>query len=91
MKITLHDSIPSARRPEVECLVKKHAGDCRVFWMPSRFPRLVMLVDPEGSYEPGADGGSFFEPSDPGEYSIAALTEMLEMKIKDYLAAGAPS
>jgi|TARA_B110001454_G_C12655457_1_gene407232 hypothetical protein len=90
VKITLHKSIPEARRPEIEALVNKHAGPSTIIWMPSRFPRLVILVEPQSSYQSQPDGGSFFESSHSEDETLAAMSESLEEKIKDCLAK-APS
>jgi hypothetical protein len=86
VKITLHESIPEARRPEIETLVNKHAGPSSITWMPSRFPRLVILVEPQSSYQPEPDGGSFFESPHSEDETLAAMSESLEQKIKDCLA-----
>lgn len=88
MKITLNDSIPPTSRLEVERAVKKHAGDCSIVWMPSRFPRFVMLVDPETTYDPCSEGGSMFETPHAEDASFAVMTKTLEEKIKSCLAAG---
>ena len=88
MKITLHDSIPEARRPEIEAVVKKHAGNCSIVWMPSRFPRFVMLVEPESKFEPDPDGSTFFESPHSDDETLAAMTKTLEEKIKVCLSTG---
>ena len=47
MKITLNTtSIPENRRPQVEAVVKSFAKATEIIWLPSRFPRFVMLVEP---------------------------------------------
>lgn len=87
MKITLNTtSIPENRRPEVETLAKSIARDTAVVWLPSRFPRFVMLVEPGQQDKSPGDSGSIFEAADEGMHSLAAITESLEERIKACLA-----
>jgi len=46
VKITLNDTIPENRRPQVEKLVATFVRKPEISWLPSRFPHLVMFVDP---------------------------------------------
>lgn len=82
MKITLNSSIPESRRPEVEALVSKRFYKPTIIWLPSRFPRYVMLVEPgnEGASEPLPD--SIFDSAEESTESPAKLAEMLEEQIK---------
>ena len=91
VKITLHDSIPEARRPEIEALVRKHAGDCTIAWASSRFPRLVILVEPHSDSEPDTEAGSFFESPRTDELSPSAFGDVLETRIKAYLVDVLPN
>jgi len=86
VKITLNSSIPESKRPQVEALVKTHAGASQVVWLPSRFPRLVMLVEPGSSAESEPPSGSIFDSPAPDTQSLAAMTELLEERIKKSLA-----
>jgi hypothetical protein len=47
---------------------------------------LVILVEPQSSYQPEPDGGSFFESPHSEDETLAAMSESLEQKIKDCLA-----
>jgi hypothetical protein len=86
VKITLNSSIPEARRSEIETLVGKRFYKPTIIWLPSRFPRYVMLV------EPGKDGGSeplpdsIFDSAEESTESPAKLAELLEDQIKAMLA-----
>ena len=90
MKITLNDSIPEARRPQVEKLVSTFVRNPEISWLPSRFPHLVMFVDPgpEDSSEP--EKSSIFESPRAGMKSTASLTALLEDHIKASLVAPLP-
>lgn len=46
MKVTLNDAIPVASRPKAVEIVQRMSPDAEITWLPSRFPRLVMLVEP---------------------------------------------
>ncbi|MEP4077826.1 hypothetical protein [Haloferula sp.] len=85
MKVTLNNSIPEEHRSAIEALVGKRFYKPVVQWLPSRFPRFVMLVEPggeEGS-EPLPD--SIFDSAEESSESPAALAEILEDQIKAYL------
>jgi hypothetical protein len=90
VKITLNDSIPEARRPQVEKLVSTFVRKPEISWLPSRFPHLVMFVDPgpEDSSEP--EKSSIFESPRAGMKSTASLTALLEDHLKACLAAPLP-
>jgi hypothetical protein len=90
VKITLNDSIPENRRPQVERLVRTMAGNPKIRWQPSRFPRLVMLIEP-GPEEPSdPEKSSIFETPQKGTLPTASLTAQLEDQIKALLAAPEP-
>jgi hypothetical protein len=86
VKITLNDSIPEAQRPQVEKLVKTFARTSEILWLPSRFPRLVMLIEP-GPEEPSdPEKSSIFEPPQKGFAPTSSMTAQLEDQIKACLA-----
>jgi len=86
VKITLNTtSIPESRRPQVEVLVRSFAKATEIIWLPSRFPRLIMLVEPAVSASSEKDTGSIFESPASGTRSLAALTSDLEKRLEDFL------
>lgn len=86
MKITLNETIPENRRPQIERLVNTIVGKSEILWLPSRFPRLVMLVEP-GKEEPSdPEKGSIFDSPQKGMLPTASLTARLEDQIKAHLA-----
>ena len=88
MKITLNTtSIPEARRPRIEALVKSFAKATAIVWLPSRFPRFVMLVEPGPEDKSPSDSGSIFESPLAGTHSLASVAEFLEVRIKECLAS----
>lgn len=90
VKITLNDSIPENRRPQVERLVNTLTGKSEILWLPSRFPRLVMLIEP-GAEEPSdPEKGSIFDSPQKGMLPTASMTAQLEDQIKACLAKPAP-
>ncbi len=87
VKITLNTtSIPEPRRPQIEALVKSFAKATEIVWLPSRFPRFVMLVEPGPEDKSQAENGSIFESPLAGTRSLASVTEFLEVRIKECLA-----
>ncbi len=86
MKITLNDSIPEDRRPQVERMIKTLIGCSEIHWLPSRFPRLVMFVVPGPADKTEPEHGSIFDSPRTETNSIASTTAMLEEKIKNCLA-----
>lgn len=86
MKITLNSSIPESRRPEIEKLVAKHFYKPAIIWLPSRFPRYVMLVEPgdDRGSEPVPD--SIFDSAEETSDSPAKLAELLEDQIRSCLS-----
>lgn len=90
VKITLNDSIPAARRPQIERLVTSFARKAEILWLPSRFPRLVMLIEP-GPEEPSdPEKSSMFEPPQKGMAPTASMAALLEDQIKACLAKPGP-
>lgn len=90
MKITLNDSIPEDRRPQVEKLVNALAHTTDIVWLPSRFPRLVMLVDPGPENRSEPEKGSIFESPRMERESPASLAALLEDHIKACLSKPSP-
>ena len=86
MKITLNDSVPQAKRAGVETLVKSLVKAPQILWMPSRFPRYVMLIEPGPDDKAEPQSGSIFESPNSGTKSLAAVTNFLEDRIKLHLA-----
>jgi hypothetical protein len=87
VKITLNESIPADRRPQVEKLVKSFANSSEILWLPSRFPRYVMFVEPGPGDGAEPENGSIFESPQTGTKSLAAVTAVLEDLIKECLTA----
>lgn len=84
VKITLNDSIPEEHRASIEAMVAKRFYKPIVIWLPSRFPRYVMLVEPgAGTSEPLPD--SIFDSETENSESPAALAEALDDQIKAFL------
>jgi len=85
VKITLNDSIPEAQRPAVEALVRSFIKAPEILWMPSRFPRYVMFVEPGPNNATEPESGSIFESPQSGSRSLASVTNFLEDRIKLHL------
>jgi hypothetical protein len=83
MKITLNDSVPSARRGAVEAVVRQLAPAAEVAWQSSRFPRIVVMVAPGAGPLAKTARGDFLEGEDggPGLISTPRLTDQLETAI----------
>lgn len=86
MKITLNESIPEERRPQVQALVNSLAGPSDIVWSHSRFPRLVMFVEPGPNDVTEPESGSIFESPREGRKSPSSLVALLEERIKLCLA-----
>jgi hypothetical protein len=86
VKITLNDSIPESRRPQVERLVNTLAGKSEILWLPSRFSRLVMLIEPGPAKPSDPEKSSMFEPPQKGMIPTASMTAQLEDRITACLA-----
>ena len=90
MKITLNESIPENRRPEVERLVRAFASTSEIQWRHSRFPRFVMFVEPGRGDGSEPESSSIFESPRAGNKSVAAMISVLEDNIRDCLAKAEP-
>lgn len=86
LKITLNTSIPEPKRPAVEALVRRYTQDAQIIWLPSRFPRLVMLIEPSAASTSEARSGSMFESPVSGSASMQSVTAYLEEQIQKLLA-----
>lgn len=62
-------------------MVRKHARHAKVIWLPSRFPRYVMLVEPGAENESESESGSIFESPRADTRQLASFTEFLEEQI----------
>lgn len=62
--------------------MRARAQNVEIIWLPSRFPRLVMLVEPGGSPPDEERGGSIFESPGSGTLAIASVTAYLEEEIQ---------
>lgn len=89
MKITLNESIPEEQRPQVQALVNTLAGPSEIVWSSSRFPRLVMFVEPGPNDIAEPEIGSIFESPQAGRKSPSSLVALLEERIKICLAGKA--
>ena len=89
MTITLNTSVPENRRPQIEALVRNYSHATRIVWLPSRFQRFVMLVEPGADSTAEASNESIFDSPQSGFGSLAAMTEILESRIKACLATPA--
>jgi hypothetical protein len=90
VKITLNDTIPVARRPQVEKLVRSFVRSPEIVWLPSRFPHLVMFIDPGVDDPTEPEKSSIFESPRAGMKSTASITAILEDHINACLAGTAP-
>jgi|688.fasta_scaffold55171_3 hypothetical protein len=87
VKITLNTTIPEDRRPQIEELVRRFVKVSQILWLPSRFPRYVMLIEPgpENGNDASANGSIFDAPAS-GSQSLSSITVVLEDAIKARLA-----
>lgn len=87
MKLTLNSAVPLHQRSAVEQLVAKVAPNAVICWLPSRFPRLVMLVEPDLAANERVPGGSIF---DDGEVrGVGDFSAELESAIQQLLRSTA--
>lgn len=86
MKVTVNSSIPEQLRPQVEVLVRSFAAHAEIIWLPSRFPRLVMLVEPDGDGPVEEQSGSIFESPTSGTLALSSVTAYLESEIQALVA-----
>jgi hypothetical protein len=85
VKITLNDSIAEAQRPQIQALVDKLVGKSEIIWLPSRFPRFVMFVEPGPETGSDVENGSIFESPPVGRRSTSSVVTFLEDNIKAVL------
>jgi hypothetical protein len=83
MKITLNDSVAVTLRPEVEKLVQQLVPGAEISWLPSRFPRVVMLVEPGGTPSDRPKDGAFFGTDAATSHVVmpGKITALLEERI----------
>lgn len=86
MNITLNTAVPEARRPQIESLVRSFAKDARIEWLPSRLPRIVMLIVPGPRAEGESPSGSIFASPTSGDKALDSVSSYLEERIQDCLA-----
>ena len=84
MKLTLNSVVPSHRRGAVEQLLTRVAPGAKVCWLPSRFPRLVMLVEPGELPIERSAGSSIFDEGDM--QGVGDFSAELEDSIQRLLA-----
>ena len=82
VKITLNTSIPENQRPQIETLVKSFTKNPEILWLPSRFPRYVMFIEPGKNDSAEPSNGSIFESPKEETESLSSLTACLEEQIK---------
>lgn len=84
MKLTLNSAVPASRRQAVEKFLARVSPGVEICWLPSRFPRLVMLVEPRGTSIGISAGASIFD--DCEVKGIADFSAELEDSIQRLLA-----
>lgn len=90
VKITLNASIPENRRPQIERLVRTFAKSPEILWLPSRFPRLVMLIEPGPEEPTDPEKSSIFEAPQKGMGPTVSMAARLEDQIKACLSKPDP-
>jgi len=70
MKVTLNDAIPEANRPTAVEIVHQMSPGAEITWLPSRFPRLVMLVEPNPKHIETSSTGSMFGEEVRSEFAL---------------------
>ena len=89
MKVTLNSAVEEGRRGLAEELVRQMAPGAEIVWLPSRFPRVVMLVEPGKARTGEPERGSFFDQEAEGSANDAVLspafTQLLEEKLQKLL------
>ncbi len=58
----------------------------QILWMPSRFPRYVMLIEPGPEDKAERESASIFDAPQSGTQSLSAITNLLEDRISAHLA-----
>lgn len=88
MKVTLNSAVPEDRRVLAEEIVTKVAPGAEIIWLPSRFPRLVMLVEPTTkSRAEKAKGGTFFEGASDSAASDPIASPAFALQLEEKLQA----
>lgn len=82
MKITLNSIIADDQRASALEIVSKAAPGAEILWLPSRFPRLVMLVLPDEEPALPAKGDSIFDHGVEDALSPATLALRLEEQLQ---------
>lgn len=83
MKLTLNSAVPLRHRHTVEQMVAKVAPGAEICWLPSRFPRLVMLVQPDVAVSGRITGNSIFDDGD--DRGVGDFSAELENSIQQLL------
>jgi len=86
MKITLNSAIPHILRASVTEVVNQAAPGAEIVWLPSRFPRLVMLVQPDEGRTKRIRKESIFDSSPPDATSPAYFAVELEERLQRLLS-----
>ena len=86
MRITLNSSIPEGLRSKAEAIVRTHAPEAEILWAESRFPRLVILMEPLKKLEEENVRGSIFESPAADDASLAATAIGIEEQLLKLLA-----
>jgi len=78
-------AVPECQRRLAEEIVTGVVSDAEINWLPSRFPRLVMLVQPDDGGTQGTKGESIFDPGPQEAISPSRLAFKLEEKLQRFL------
>jgi len=87
MKVTLNSAVPEDQRSLAEEIVTKVAPGAEIIWLPSRFPRLVMLVEPGSGRTEKAKGGTFFEGASESTASEPVASPAFALQLEEKLQA----
>lgn len=89
MKVTLNSTVQEGNRAKAEEIVRQMAPGAEIVWLPSRFPRIVMLVEPGKGRSSEPEKGSFFTQgstaAESGDVLTPAATRQLEEKLQKLL------
>jgi hypothetical protein len=81
MKVTLNAVVPSYRRRDVECIVRKHSNCADIAWQSSVSQQIVLCIESKAGDPAESPEGSIFASPRTGTRSIAAMTGYLEEQI----------
>lgn len=87
MKVTLNSAVPEDRRGLAEEIVTKVAPGAEIIWLPSRFPRLVMFVDPGSGRSDKPEGGKFFGGASDSAASDPVASPAFALQLEEKLQA----